>query len=170
MTAGSEEESTLLYQWMVFLHITGVFGFLIAHGVSVGVAFRLRRERDPRRIMALLDLSSASVTGLYVGLLLLLTGGVIAGFTPGSDGSWWDEGWIWVSLGTLVVVTIAMYAVATGYYKRLRLVVGAMAEGSQAVSEQRLAELLEGPRPWVLTVIGFGGVLFILYLMLFKPF
>jgi len=45
-----------------------------------------------------------------------------------------------------------------------------MAEGSQAVSERRLAELLEGPRPWVLALIGFGGVLFILYLMLFKPF
>jgi hypothetical protein len=63
-----------------------------------------------------------------------------------------------------------MYAVAAGYYKRLRLIVGAMADGSQAVSDQRLSELLEGPRPWVLAVIGFGGILFILYLMLFKPF
>jgi hypothetical protein len=48
----------MLYQWMVFLHIAGVFAFLVAHGVSVGVAFRVRLERDPKRIMALLDLSS----------------------------------------------------------------------------------------------------------------
>jgi hypothetical protein len=160
----------MLYQWMVFLHIAGVFAFLVAHGVSVGVAFRVRQERDPKRIMALLDLSSWSVSLMYLGLLLLLGGGVTAGFSPGIPGSWWGDGWIWVSLGSLLLVMIAMYAVATTYYRRLRLIVGAMADGSQAVSEERLTDLLEGPRPWVLAVIGFGGVLFILYLMLFKPF
>lgn len=160
----------MLYQWMVFLHIAGVFAFLVAHGVSVGVAFRVRVERDPKRIMALLDLSSWSVSLMYLGLLLLLAGGVTAGFSPGIPGSWWGDGWIWVSLGALLLVMIAMYAVATTYYRRLRLIVGAMADGSQAVSEERLTDLLEGPRPWVLAVIGFGGVLFILYLMLFKPF
>lgn len=156
----------MAYQWWVFLHIAGVFAFLIAHGVSVGVAFRLRRERDPRRIMALLDLSSWSISLMYIGIALLLTGGIVAGFV----GDWWGSGWIWVSLGTLIVVIVSMYAVATGYYKRLRLIVGAMADGSQAVSEGQLAGLLEGPRPWILAVIGFGGLLFILYLMLFKPF
>jgi hypothetical protein len=160
----------MLYQWMVFLHIAGVFAFLVAHGVSVGVAFRVRLERDPKRILALLDLSSWSVSLMYFGLLLLLGGGVTAGFSPGIPGSWWGDGWIWVSLGALLLVMIAMYAVATTYYRRLRLIVGAMADGSQAVSEDRLTDLLEGPRPWVLAVIGFGGVLFILYLMLFKPF
>jgi hypothetical protein len=154
------------YQWWVFLHIAGVFVFLIAHGVSVGVAFRLRQERDPRRIMALLDLSSWSISLMYVGILLLLAGGIVAGFL----GDWWGSGWIWVALGSLLAVMIAMYAVATGYFKRLRLIVGAMADGSQAVSEEQLAGLLEGPRPWILAVIGFGGLLFILYLMLFKPF
>ena len=160
----------MLHQWMVFLHIAGVFAFLVAHGVSVGVAFRVRLERDPKRIMALLDLSSWSVSLMYLGLLLLLGGGVTAGFSPGIPGSWWGDGWIWVSLGSLLLVMIAMYAVATTYYRRLRLIVGAMADGSQAVSEERLTDLLEGPRPWVLAVIGFGGVLFVLYLMLFKPF
>jgi Predicted integral membrane protein (DUF2269) len=154
------------YQWWVFLHIAGVFAFLVAHGVSVGVAFRLRRERDPRRIMALLDLSSWSISLMYIGILLLLTGGIVAGFV----GDWWGSGWIWVSLGTLIVVIVSMYAMASGYYKRLRLIVGAIADGSQAVSEEQLAGLLEGPRPWILAVIGFGGLLFILYLMLFKPF
>jgi hypothetical protein len=154
------------YQWWVFLHIAGAFIFLVAHGVSMGVSLQLRQERDPRRIMALLDVSSTSISGLYVGLVLLLTGGVVAGFV----GDWWGRGWIWVALGTLVVVMILMYALASNYYKRLRLIVGAMAEGSEAVSEERLAELLSGPRPVILAVTGFGGLLFILYLMLFKPF
>jgi hypothetical protein len=154
------------YQWWVFLHIAGAFVFLVAHGVSMGVALRLRQERDPKRIMALLDVSSSSISGLYVGLGLLLAGGVVAGFV----GDWWGQGWIWVALGTLVGVMILMYATATNYYKRLRLIVGAMADGSQAVSDERLAELLSGPRPVVLAVTGFAGLLFILYLMLFKPF
>jgi uncharacterized membrane protein len=154
------------YRWWVFLHIAGVFGFLIAHGVSVGVAFRLRREREPKRIMALLDLSNSSITLLYWSLLLLIGGGVVAGFV----GDWWGDGWIWVSLGTLLLTIGAMYAVATTYYRRLRTVIGAMADGSQAISEERLGEVLAGPRAWVLAAIGFGAILFILYLMLFKPF
>lgn len=154
------------YQWWVFLHIAGAFVFLVAHGVSMGVSLRLRQERDPKRIMALLDVSSSSISGLYVGLVLLLAGGVVAGFV----GDWWGQGWIWVALGILVAVMILMYALATNYYKRLRLIVGAMADGSEAVSDERLAELLSGPRPIVLAVLGSGGLLFILYLMLFKPF
>jgi hypothetical protein len=154
------------YQVWVFLHIVGVFGFLVAHGVSVGVAFRLRKERDPKRIMALLDLSSSSVTLLYVSLLLLLTGGVVAGFI----GNWWGFAWIWTALAALVVTMGLMYALATNYYKRLRTIAGAMAEGSQAVREEQLAVVLAGPRPWVLAAVGFGALLFILYLMMFKPF
>lgn len=156
----------MAYQWWVFLHIAGAFVFLVAHGVSMGVSLRLRQERDPKRIMALLDVSSSSISGLYVGLVLLLAGGVVAGFV----GDWWGQGWIWVALGILVAVMILMYALATNYYKRLRLIVGAMADGSEAVSDERLAELLSGPRPIVLAVLGSGGLLFILYLMLFKPF
>jgi hypothetical protein len=165
--------SVVAYQWLVFLHIAGAFVFLIAHGISIGVSLRLRRERDPRRIMALLDVSSGSISGLYVGLLVLLVGGVVAGFM-GPDqavggSSWWGSGWIWVALGTLIVLMVFMYAAASTYYKRLRVIVGAMVEGSEAVSEARLADLLSGPRPVVLSVVGVGGLLFILYLMLFKP-
>jgi hypothetical protein len=155
-----------MYQWMVFLHIAGVFAFLAAHGVSMGVAFRVRSERDATRIMALLELSAWATGLMYLGLFLLLGGGIIAGFI----GDWWGQGWIWVSLGTLILVAVAMYAMATNYYKRLRTIVGAVAEGSQAITDDRLAELLVGPRPWILAAIGFGGILFILYLMLFKPF
>lgn len=35
----------MMYPWLVLLHVLGVFGFLMAHGVSVGVAFALRQER-----------------------------------------------------------------------------------------------------------------------------
>ena len=156
----------MAYTWWVYLHVAGVLVFLLAHGISMGVALRLRQERDPRRIMALLDLSSMSITGLYVGLVLLLTGGVVAGFV----GDWWGKGWIWVALGTLIALMVFMYVGASPYYKRLRTIVGAMVEGSEAVSEERLSALLVGPRAVVLAVVGVLGLLFILYLMFFKPF
>ena len=155
-----------IYPWVVYLHVAGVFGFLVAHGVSVGVAFKVRKERDPQRILALLQLSSSSIGLMYVSTLVLLGGGILAGFM----GGWWDQGWIWVALGTFVVTILAMAAVASPYYRRLRTVAEAMSGGSQAVSQERLAEVLQGPRPWLLAGIGFGSILFILYLMMFKPF
>ena len=60
----------LLYQWWVFIHIVGVLGFLLAHGVSVAVLFALRRERDPGRIRALLALSGQSANAFYWSFLV----------------------------------------------------------------------------------------------------
>ena len=159
-----------LYPWIVYIHVAGVLVFVMGHGISVGVAFRVRAERDPRRIQALLQLSAWGLGVFYVGILLLLGGGVWAGFTPGIDGSWWGDAWIWTALGAFVMTMFAMYGGATNYYRRLRTIVDAMVSGSEAVSEERLAEVLQGPRPWVLAAIGFTSLFGILYLMLFKPF
>ena len=159
-----------LYPWIVYVHVAGALLFVLAHGVSVGVSFKVRGERDPHRILPLLQLSAWAIGLLYVGILVLLGAGIWAGFTPGIDGSWWSDGWIWVALGTFVFTMFAMYAMASTYYRRLRTIVEAMVNGSEAVSEERLVEVLTGPRPWILAVIGFGSLLFILYLMLFKPF
>ncbi|HEX2088534.1 MAG TPA: hypothetical protein VHI54_01180 [Actinomycetota bacterium] len=154
-----------MYSWWVFLHIAGVFGFLTAHGVSIGVAFKLRRERDPQRILALNELSSSSISLFYVSLGVLLLGGIVAGFM----GRWWGQAWIWVSLGLLIATSIAMYAIAHPYYRRVGFVARAMAGGSTAVTEEQLDEILLSPVPWVLAAIGFGAILFILFLMIFKP-
>ncbi len=159
-----------LYPWIVYLHIAGVLVFMLGHGVSVGVAFKVRSERDPNRIHALLQLSTWSLGLFYVGILLLLGGGIWAGFTPGIDGSWWSSKWIWTALITFVVTMFAMYGLASNYYRRLRTIVEAMVGGSQAVSPEQLAREVSGPRPWLLAFVGLGSILFILYLMLFKPF
>lgn len=160
----------MLYRWWIFLHIVGVFGFLLSHGVSTGVAFKLRKERDPVRIQALLELSGSSMKAFYASLLLLLLGGVVAGFQPGIAGSWWGQGWIWTSLGLLVGVSVAMYLLATTYYKKVRLVATERAAGSKVATEERLAEVLESPRPLLVAAIGFAALGGILYLMMFKPF
>jgi ABC-type Co2+ transport system permease subunit len=91
-----------MYRWIVFLHIAGIFGFLLAHGSSAGVAFALRRERRPERLRALLDLSSSTLSVFYLSLLVLLAAGIVAGFM----GHWWGQGWIWLSLGVLVAMVV----------------------------------------------------------------
>ena len=159
-----------LYPWLVYVHVAGVLVFTLGHGVSVAVAFKVRGERDPQRIHALLQLSTWSLGLFYVGVLLLLGAGIWAGFTPGAEGSWWGQAWIWTALATFVLTMFAMYALASNYYRRVRTVVDAAVEGSEVVTPERLAEVVSGPRPWLLAAIGFGSLLFILYLMLFKPF
>jgi plastocyanin len=154
-----------VYRFWVFVHILGVFGFLISHGVSMGVTFQLRKERDPRRIVALLELSAASVRGFYAALAVLLLGGVVAGFL----GHWWSRAWIWSAIGLLIVVSIAMSTLASPYYRRVGLVARAMADGSTAVSAEQLDGILTSRRPLTVSAIGFAGLLAILYLMMFKP-
>jgi hypothetical protein len=163
-----------VYQLWVFIHLVGVFGFLLAHGVSTTVALSLRRERDPRRIASLLDLSSWSLAGFYGSILVLLVGGVTAGFL----GHWWGQGWIWAALGVLVVMMGAMYGLATPYYKQLRLAVGASvpsgrgraAQPASPASGVDVNALLRSSRPLVILGVGLAGLLVILWLMLYKPF
>jgi plastocyanin len=154
-----------VYQWWVFVHLVGVLAFLGAHGVSMVVLFRLRKERDPQKVSDLLALSSSSISAFYYTLGVLMLGGIVAGFL----GHWWGRAWIWAALGVLVVVTIAMYAMARPYYRRVGFVARAMAEGSQAVTAQQFDEILRGPRPNTIAGIGVAGLLVILYLMVFKP-
>ncbi|MFY9588628.1 MAG: cupredoxin domain-containing protein [Actinomycetota bacterium] len=154
-----------MYEWWVFVHIAGAFGFLIVHGVSIATALRLRNERDPNRINALLDTSGRTVMPLYISMAVLLAGGIVAGFQR----HWWGFGWIWAALATLVVVTLAMYFMARPYYQKVRFITRAVAEGSQAVTPEQFDSVLRNRRPFMITWIGFAGLVFILYLMVLKP-
>jgi plastocyanin len=156
---------TSVYQWWVFVHLAGVFGLLVAHGVSIAVTFRLRNEHNPARVMTLLEISSSTITAFYVSLAVLLLGGIVAAF----DGGLWGYGWIWASLVTLAGVIVAMYALARPYYQRIRFVTRALTEGSRAVTPEQFENLLRAPRSLSIAGIGFAGLAVILYLMLFKP-
>lgn len=159
--------------WLVLIHALGAFGFVLAHGVSAHVAIRLRGEREPARIAALLDLSSFSTTLLYVSLLVLLAGGIAAGFA----GSHWGSLWLWFSIGLLVVLLAAMYALASPYYNEVRHAVGMKAYGDkkdapppEPMSADEIAALLASSRPYLLAWIGGVGLALIIGLMVLKPF
>lgn len=162
------------YDWWVFVHIVGAFGFFMAHGASAAIALKLRKERDLERVRALLDLSAATVGALYGSLLVLLAGGIVAGFVR----HWWGQGWIWTAIGVLIALLVAMYALASTYYNGLREAAGIQTyeqkkkgiEPGPPVSPQELEVILGSSRPLLIAAIGFAGLLVILWLMVLKPF
>jgi hypothetical protein len=160
-----------MYQWIVLLHIVGAFLFVAAHGASMVISFRLRTVTERTRQTALLEISSISVGIMYVGLALLLVGGIWAGFA----GDHWGRGWIWAAIGVLVVVIAVMYAVATPFYGRTRAAAGV--EGGPPperlkppAQESDLDALATSTRPFWLAGVGGIGLLVILWLMVVKPF
>jgi uncharacterized membrane protein len=155
-----------MYNWLVFIHILGVLGFVFTHGVSAAMSLRLRHERNPDRIRVLLQISSSTLALLYISILLLLVGGVLAGF----KGHWWGQGWIWVALGVFVANMIFMYVVPAPYYKRIRKVMTIQESGSAAVGADELDALLRSPLPRTVLAVGGISLAFIAYLMVQKPF
>ena len=105
-----------MYEWIVLIHIVGVLGFMFSHGISAAMALRLRHERNPDRIRVMLQISNSSLSVFYVSVVLLLGGGIWAGFNV----SWWDQGWIWVALGLFLANLIFMYDLPAPYYKKIR--------------------------------------------------
>lgn len=160
-----------MYPWIVLLHVVGAFLFVLSHGASAWMAMAIRGQRDRARVAALLEMSSMSILVAYLGLLLMLIGGIWAGIYGGH----FARGWIWAAIVLLVAVIVVMYAVATPYFVRLRGAVGAPTRGVEAdpalaVSDEELAAMTARAPAMALIVVGFGGLLVILWLMVVKPF
>ncbi|NJD28320.1 MAG: hypothetical protein FIA92_08485 [Chloroflexi bacterium] len=160
-------------RWIVFLHVLGAFAFAAGHGVSMVVAFKLRRETDRGRMAALLDVSATSLNLAGIGLLVLLVAGILAGIVLGSFG----RAWIWIALVLFIVVGGAMTPFGAIYFNKIRLAIGMRPRNLKPedpdpvpASDAELAVLLATRRPEALLLIGAGGFLVILYFMYFRPF
>jgi MFS family permease len=158
--------------WLVFAHILGAFVFVLAHGVSVFVALRVRGEPERARITTLLDLSKSAVAIAAIAVAFLLVTGIAAGFM----GDYWGQRWIWVSLAILVLLWGYMSLRGTMYHDAVRHAVGSVGvydkKGIEAppADPAALATLLAAPRAMELAAVGGIGLVAILYLMVFKPF
>jgi amino acid transporter len=153
------------YRWWKLLHVFGVLGFMVFHGVSIMVAVRLRKERDRTRIAELLQFSGSAVVGMYVSLLLLIAFGVIAGFA----GKWWSYWWIWIALGLLVVTIAEMTAVGRPYYERLKEAIQLRPSGVPRRSDEELDEMLRSRLALFNAAWGVGALAVIVWLMIWKP-
>lgn len=157
---------TVAYNWWKFLHVAGVLAFVLYHGVSVMAALRVRREHDRGRIEEMLRFSGTSVRGMYVSLAWLTVFGVIAGI----KGLYWNDGWFWISIAILVLVTGEMSAVGKPYYRRVKEAVQLRPSGVPRKSDEELEEILRSPIALVNAAIGVVALAAIAWLMIFKPF
>jgi uncharacterized membrane protein len=75
-----------------------------------------------------------------------------------------------VSLVLFAVTAVAMYFLASRYFRRIGDAVGTRPSGAPMASDEELDELLRSRRATAIAVLGYGAVLVILWLMLLKPF
>ena len=142
-----------MYQWIVFIHIASVMGLLLVHPVTV--AFHLKEERNDTRIRELLEVSEAASMLRWVFFGLTVASGIVLGFM----GSWWGTAWIWAALVIFVAIGLVMNLYGGRTIDRI----------SDTRDDIKMERLLTRFRPGILAVTGTGGLLLILYLMLFKP-
>jgi hypothetical protein len=168
-----EEIDLDLYGWIVFGHIVGVILSLAAHGVSAVAMFRLRSERDPGRLAAILDLSTGTLMLSSIGLLVAVALGIIAAIIGGH----FEKFWPWASIVIVVVVMGLMTPLAGTPMNRVRKALGMAVFGDKPTDPPRqpgtadeLAAALGGIRPALPAAVGIGGIVVLVWLMRMKPF
>jgi hypothetical protein len=166
---------TAVYPWLVTLHVLSAFAFLALHGVSMGVWWRLRRERDRTKLAAWLELSISFISPMALAGSLLILSGVLAGVA----GAWWFNGqwWLWLSIGALVVIVglmTPMLAIPLGNVRRGLGIPGQADRKAgtvpAAVDDAELDRLLANRRPMVGALTAVSGIVLITWLMETKPF
>lgn len=160
-----------LYGAVVFVHATAILLFFVAHGVSMVVAFALKREAEPSRVLALLDLSRLS---LGVPTLVVLILGLLTGIVAGFMGDYWGRIWIWASLVLLVLVGGAMTPLATFRLQAIRAAAGGTTSRddveAQPENPDEMRRLIAAWNPLPVAAMGLTAFIVILWLMMEKPF
>lgn len=132
---------TSLYSWLLFIHLLGVFVFLVGHGFA-GVA---ALTRNTAVLGAQLAADRIGLPGLGVTVL----SGIWLGFIDNA----WGRGWIWAAIVILVAISALMGFMSLPYHR----------------AREQKAEPV-GSRPVTMTWTGGLALLLILFLMVFKPF
>ncbi len=156
-----------MYSWLVFVHLLGVFGFLMSHGVASFAAFRVRAEKDLSALRALLALSGRSSAVMFVSLLVLLAGGISAAMVGHIS-----RAWPFAALVVLIVVSGLMSAFTGRQFRKIRAAAG-FTGGIKVTGEAKPDELAASQaafNPLVSAVTGGVGLALILWLMVLKPF
>jgi len=162
-----------VYPWIVLVHVLSAFVFIMAHGASAFVTFRVRTESDRVRIAALLDLSGSSLTLTFVSLGVAAVSGVAAAIIGGH----FSQLWPWAAIGVLILTSIVMTPLATYPLTAVRRGLGQpnqedrkKGDTPEPVGDAELAALRARVRPELVTVIGLVGLAVLVWLMQLKPF
>ena len=157
------------------IHILGAITFVLAHGISMVVGFRVKMLSEPDRLRPLLKLSAQAVVVSTTALLVVLVSGILGGIAAG----WFTSGryWIWVSLVLLVAVGAVMFPLATAPLARIRWAMGDKFDSrlrkqlpTEPPGPDELPRMLAAWNPMLPATVGGVGLALILWMMLAKPF
>ena len=162
-----------LIPWLVFLHTLSALTFFLAHGASIAMAFKIRKETDFARIRAMLDLSGSTIGVMFIAFLSMGLTGLVMPFIL----KIWNKGWIWISIVLMIGVVLQMGFMNEKRYKILRKLVGLpYMQGSKEfpaeppASQTEVEAYLKKLNMHELVTVGYVIPMIVLWLMVFKPF
>lgn len=162
-----------LVPWLKYLHILSALTFFLAHGASVAMAFKIRKETDFARMRAMLDLSASTIGVLFVSFIVMGLTGLITPFIL----NLWDRAWLWTAIGLMVIVAVQMGVMNERRYKHLRKLVGMpymvgrnQLPAEEPASQSEVEAHLKKLRVEELVTVGYVIPMIVLWLMVFKPF
>ncbi len=162
-----------IYRVIVFLHVLSALGFLMAHGVSAMMLFKVSRERSYDNLCNYLEISSMALKPA----MLALHGVEITGITLTLMGRWWMMGWIWAALALFIGVGFVMGKYAAGYMNNVRRAMGIpshkdLKKGLRPMPApyEKLMEVVASGKPRLVAAAGLSGMAMIVALMTLKPF
>lgn len=160
-------------RWLVLAHVLSAFAMLVVHAPSMGILLRLRTERDPAAVRALLDLSRNTTGWTWAAWAMLgLTGATLA-FVEHT----WGRPWVWGSAVVLGVVTGLMSPLAARAFNEARHAAGLPwfdGKGMRPAGpldpralDAALAVIRQ--RAWAVTLLGTAGAVVLVWLMVMRP-
>ena len=158
------------YPWIIFVHLFVALLYMLLHGVEAAAMWQLRSEPDPQRSITFFSMRPSLILLRVVFGLLVLTGLVAGLVLP-----WWKQGWMWTSLGILILLGVIMNRLGKGYFDLIaRTAADALHERTRGGASTTAAQAFEAARrswqPIAATAAGLVGLALILWLMMFKPF
>ncbi len=160
------------YQLLRFAHVGATFLFMLAHGVSAAIMFRLKREQDPHTIRTLLDLSGATLMPVRMSMLAMLLSGLATAWAGGLLTALWG----WAAFGVFIVVMVPMGLLGLMKFNALRKAAGCRFEEGRGwhaplapVADDDLRAMVRTLQPELVTGVSLVGFFAIVWLMTFKP-
>jgi hypothetical protein len=158
-----------MYAWVVFLHVTVIFVFLIQHAAEIFVTYKLREQKGPEGIDATYSfLPNNNSRNLRITYSLIILTGAIAGFMS----TWWKQGWMWTALGIMLMIWIVMSRIGARYLNAVDAITDHAIKNKDepSILEKFRSDLKARREPEIMTITSVIGGLIILWLMMFKPF
>ena len=158
-----------MYKWIVYLHVTVIFIFLIQHAAEIIVTFKLREQKEPEGVFATYSfMPNNNSRNLRITYSLIIVTGAVAGFMS----VWWRQGWMWAALGVMIVIWIVMNQIGGKYLTAVDAITeqAIKNKADESANEKFRQDLKRRREPEIMTITSLIGMLIILWLMMFKPF